>query len=128
MTSWHDPDQRKCKKFSARFARTSIHASVYHLCTAWLAIMPGRACSFISFNKSDLGTPSNVYVYERWHRIRNQINLFSEIFLASLALLSRLLCVLSDLTTYCCRHLSSLTISAISHSCIHSMTEFINPT
>ena len=80
---------QKNQKFSARFARTSILASsLYHL---GIILLPpgllsclGKACSFISFFETDLGTTLIWYAYESiWHRTYSTINHMFRIFLAA---------------------------------------------
>ena len=104
--------QQKNQKFSARFARTSILASsLYHHCIILgsslypgLLSCPGKACSFISFFETDLGTTSTWYVYESiWHRTYNTINHIFRIFLASF----RTSIKNSSFHVYLCCHLFS---------------------
>ena len=81
--------QEKNQKFSARFALTSILASsLYHLGIIFvppgLLSCLGKACSFISFFETNIGTTLTCYVYESiWHRTYNTINHIFRIFLAS---------------------------------------------
>ena len=101
--------QQKNQKFSARFARTPMLASsLYHLGIIFvppgLLSCPGKACSFISFFETDLGTTSTWYVYESiWHRTYNTINHIFRIFLASF----RTSIKNSSFHVYLCCHLSS---------------------
>ena len=88
--------QQTNQKFSARFTRSSILASsLYHLEIIFVApgllSCPGKACSFISFFETDLGTTSTWYVYESiWHRTYNTINHIFRIFSLRFALLPRI--------------------------------------